>query len=68
MNEIRFSGLVVLALLLLPALCQAETLAYMHDGKSLFSVTFPDSWLVDTDFVEEAKEAGTYKGGEPDGN
>lgn len=66
MKRIRFSLLAVLGLLLLPGLCLAGTLTYSHDGKPLFSITFPDGWIVDTDFVEEAKAAGTYMGGEPD--
>lgn len=29
-------------------------------------MVFPDGWIVDTDFVDEAEAAGTYKGGEPE--
>ena len=44
----------------------AETLTYDHEGESLFSITFPDGWFLDTDFVDEAKAAGSYEGGEPE--
>ncbi len=58
--------LALVSLLILPAVSGAETLAYSHDGKPLLSITFPDGWLVDTDYVEDATAAGTYKGGEPE--
>lgn len=62
-------GLSVLALIvscLMPAFTEAGPLTYSHGGEPLFSLVFPDSWIVDTDFVEEAEAAGNYKGGEPE--
>jgi len=58
--------LALLSLLILPALSGAETMTYDHDGEPLLAMTFPAGWLVDTNYVEDAKAAGTYKGGEPE--
>ena len=44
----------------------ATTLTYDHDGEDLLQVDFPAGWVIDTDYVEEAKAAGTYQGGEPE--
>lgn len=60
-----FPSLLILALALVPSLCLAERLNYEHAGETLFSIDFPDNWYVDSDFVSDAKAAGTYKGGEP---
>ena len=54
----------VLLLALAAASSQAQTLIYEHDGTPLFSITYPSAWLVDLDFEEEAREAGTYQEGE----
>ena len=62
----RFAVLSVLALTLAPGLALAEEIEYEHEGSPLFSITFPDGWFVDTDYVAEAKAAGTYEGGEPE--
>ena len=43
---------------------QGQTLIYEHQGSPLFSIEFPEGWLVDLDFEAEAREAGTYREGE----
>jgi len=58
--------LVVFVLVVLPGLSRAETVAYDHGGEPLLSITFPNGWNIDTDYVADAKGAGTYKGGEPE--
>ena len=45
---------------LVPAFTEAKPLTYSHGGEPLFSMVFPDGWIVDTDFVDEAEAAGTY--------
>lgn len=59
-------SLMLFALVILPGLSQAETVTYDHDGEDLLSITYPDGWMIDTDYVADAKGAGTYKGGEPE--
>lgn len=54
----------VLLLAFAAAGSRAQTLIYEHEGRSLFSITFPEAWLVDLDFEDEAREAGTYQEGE----
>ncbi len=54
----------VLIVLLGAGVCQAQTLLYDHDGAPLFSVTYPEGWIVDLELDQEAREAGTYTGGE----
>lgn len=67
MRRLALLVILVTAWLVVPALAQGEeTVVYDHDGRPLFSVTFPDGWLVDTDFVDEARAAGAYDGGEPE--
>ena len=44
----------------------ATTLTYDHDGEDLLQIDFPAGWVIDTDYVEEAKAAGAYTGGEPE--
>ena len=63
---ISVSTLVLSGLLILSSLSAAETMTYDHDGEPLLAITFPDAWMVDTDYIAEAKAAGTYKGGEPE--
>jgi len=58
--------LAVLALVVLPGLSRADAVIYDHGGEKLLSITFPDGWNIDTDYVADAKGAGTYEGGEPD--
>lgn len=62
----RLFALAGLAILVMPIAGRAETLTYDQGGSPLFSITFPDGWFLDTDFVDEAKAAGSYEGGEPE--
>ena len=39
---------------------------YDHDGEDLISITYPEGWMIDTEYVADAKAAGTYEGGEPE--
>jgi hypothetical protein len=61
----RLLTVAALGPLLLAAAAQAQTLTYEHQGKPLFSVTYPAGWLIDLDFQQEAEEAGAYKEGKP---
>jgi len=65
MNRSRnVCGLAIAALVLVsPAF--GETVEYARDGEVLFSIDYPDGWIIDTDFEAEAKEAGTYQDGGP---
>ena len=42
-----------------------QALVYEVDDKPLFSIEVPEGWVVDLDFADEAREAGTYQEGEP---
>lgn len=39
---------------------------YDHEGEDLISITYPEGWIIDTEYVADAKAAGTYEGGEPE--
>ena len=52
------------ALALVAAAAQPQGLVYEQDGKPLFSIELPDGWVVDLDFEDEAREAGTWQEGE----
>jgi hypothetical protein len=54
----RFSVTVLVLAFVLPMLVQAQTLVYEDAGEPLFVVEFPPDWLVDTDFLDEARAAG----------
>ena len=56
---------ILLTLFLTAGVAAAQELVYEVDGKPLFSVEVTDGWVVDLDFAEEAKEAGTYREGRP---
>jgi hypothetical protein len=60
----RKAFLLVLCLSALAGAAEAQTLTYDHDDAPLFSITFPDGWLVDLNFRQEAEEAGTVAAGE----
>ena len=65
MNGPKLSILPILALLLVPGLCRAETVQYSNDSGSLFTLTFPDGWYIDQDYEAEAKAAGADQNGDP---
>ena len=52
----------LLALASVPGLLVAEPYTYEHDGEPLFSITFPEGWYVDTDYMPEAKAEGPDTG------
>jgi len=54
----RLFATVLLLAIALPALVQAQTLVYEDAGEPLFAVEFPAEWVVDTDFLDEARAAG----------
>ena len=56
---------ILLAVSVVPTVGHAEALTYRHLDEELFLITFPDDWFVDSDFVADARAAGTMKGGEP---
>jgi len=60
----RLSPLAGLLLALVAATATAQTLTYDYEGSPLFSATFPEGWLIDLDFAEEARESGAYEDGE----
>jgi hypothetical protein len=49
---------ILLTLIAVPGLISAEPYTYEHDGEPLFSITFPDGWYVDTDYMAEARAGG----------
>jgi hypothetical protein len=52
-------------LLALPAAAaHAQVIVYEVDHEPLFEIDFPDGWLVDLDFADEARAAGTFEEGE----
>ena len=65
-RPLEVSALIAIALLLAPASAPADTFTYDHEGRDLFSLTFPDGWFVDTDYADEARAAGGFEGGEPE--
>lgn len=58
MSKISARLSMFLVLVILPGLLVAEPYTYEHEGEPLFSITFPDGWYVDTDYMAEAREGG----------
>ncbi len=54
----------VLLIALTATVVQGQALVYEVDDKPLFEIDFPEGWLVDLDFKDEAKAAGAYTEGE----
>lgn len=57
---------VALSLVLLTTIAIAAdpvTVTYDLDGEDLISIDYPSGWTVDTDYIPEAKAAGTFKDG-----
>lgn len=59
-------ALLALVFLALPGLATAETVIYDEGEEPLLSITYPEGWLIDTNYIADAKAAGTYTGGEPE--
>ena len=55
----------LLLLFCLPALVQAQSFVYEREGLGLFVFDMPNDWFVDTDFLDEARAAGTADSGPP---
>ena len=62
MKQRRILVAILLALASVPSLAIAEPYIYEHDGEPLFSITFPEGWYVDSDFMPEAKAGGPDTG------
>lgn len=65
MSRVLLTGCLVLGALSGAAPLVGETVEYKRDGKILFTIDYPEGWNVDTDFVAEAKAAGTWGDGGP---
>ena len=55
---------LALLLTLVATAGQAQALVYEHMDQPLFEIDFPDGWVVDLDFADEARDAGAYVEGE----